>query len=218
MKLRTTTSRCAALTGMLAATAVLTAPHVMAAGAPVSAGPARSAVEAAGPRGGLGPLTELVIERIRFGDDVAAAKYGTDSPIEDPAREAQVLEQVRQQAGRAGVDPEVAVAFFRDQITASKIVQRGLFARWAAHPDEAPTTRPDLGRIREQLDRLTTALLDELEETARVRERPLACAAHLALARGAGAARHRLDGLHRHALTTATGSVCRAGGVTAPPV
>ena len=38
-----------------------------------------------------------------------------------------------------------------------------------AHPDEAPTTRPDLGQIRTELDRLTTALLGELKSTVDVR-------------------------------------------------
>ncbi|MFI7387295.1 chorismate mutase [Streptomyces sp. NPDC049813] len=204
------TGRCAALTGVLVATAVLTAPQVVAADVPARAGAAGATVEAAGPLGGLGPLTDLVIERLRVGDDVAASKYGTDAPIEDPAREEQVLEQVRQQAVLAGVAPEAAVAFFRDQITASKAVQRGLFARWTAHPGQAPTTRPDLDRIRERLDGLTTALLHELKETEGVRARPLACAAHLALASGVGAAGEQLDGLHRRALETATRSVCRA--------
>ncbi|MYR55181.1 gamma subclass chorismate mutase AroQ, partial [Streptomyces sp. SID625] len=125
-----------------------------------------------GPLGRLGPLTGLVIERIRVGDDVAAAKFGTGAPIEDPAREGRVLDQVRAQAAAAGLDPDAAVAFFRDQITASKITQRGLFARWTARPGEAPATRPDLGPIRERLDRLTRALLDELKDTERSRAEP----------------------------------------------
>lgn len=119
--------------------------------------------------GRLGALTDLVVERLRVSDDVAAAKFGTGSPIDDPAREQQVLDQVRQQAVALGLDPEQAAAFFRDQITASKVVQRGLFARWTVHPDETPTTRPDLGEIRTRLDRLTTDLLSELKDTVDVR-------------------------------------------------
>ncbi|PZG16923.1 chorismate mutase AroQ, gamma subclass [Nonomuraea aridisoli] len=166
------------------------------------------------PLGRLGPLTDVVIERIRVSDDVAASKFGTDSPIEDPVREEQVLQQVRRQADAAGVDPDAAVAFFRDQITASKVVQKGLFARWTAHPEEAPTTRPDLGQIREQLDQLTTDLLQELKNTEELRDKPVACTVQLALATGSGAVRERLDTLHRQALRVATQSVCRSNEPT----
>lgn len=72
---------------------------------------------------------------------MAASKFGTGSPIDDPAREQQVLGQVRDQATALGLDPEVAAVFFRDQITASKVVQRGLFDRWTAHPREEDHAR-----------------------------------------------------------------------------
>ncbi|GAA2332005.1 chorismate mutase [Streptomyces kunmingensis] len=221
MNLRHGVNRCAAITGMVVAAAVLTTPQVMAAGDPMNAEPASRTAGTAGTTeslGRLGPLTDLVIERIRVSDDVAASKYGTDSPIEDPKREAQVLEQVRQQADRAGVDPDAAAVFFRDQITASKLVQKGLFARWTAHPEEAPTTRPDLDRIRERLDQLTTALLQELKDTEHLRGEPVACTVQLVWAGATGAARERLDRLHRQALDTATESVCRSGEPTAQHV
>jgi chorismate mutase len=184
----------------------------MAAGAHTNAKPASST--SAEPLGKLGPLTALVVERIRVSDDVAASKFGTDSPIEDPVREAQVLEQVRKQADAAGVNSDTAVAFFRDQITASKVVQRGLFARWTAHPEEAPTTRPDLGQIRNRLDQLTTALLEEVKATEHLRDKPVACSVQLVLAGASGAALERLDTLHRQALRTATDRVCRPGEPT----
>ncbi|MFE0420021.1 chorismate mutase [Streptomyces tendae] len=210
MNLRTQTTRCAATLGLLVATSALTVPQAMAADAHVTTGPASGT--AAKPLGRLGPLTDLIIERILVSDDVAASKFGTDSPIEDPVREAQVLDSVRKQAEAAGVDADTAVAFFRDQITASKIVQRGLFARWTAHPEEAPTTRPDLGPIRSKLDQLTTALLAELKDTEQVRDKPVACGVQLTLASVSGAAVEHLDVLHRQALSTATDSVCHPGG------
>ncbi|MGW4529037.1 chorismate mutase [Amycolatopsis sp. NPDC004378] len=169
-----------------------------------------AALTANGSFGRLGPLTDLVVERLRVGDDVAAAKFGTDSPIDDPAREEQVLNQVRAQAAAIGLDPDAAAAFFRDQITASKVVQRGLFARWTAHPDEAPTTRPDLGRIRTRLDRLTTDLLTRLASTVDIRAERIPCGAQLVLATGSAVVLDRLDALHRQALGTAVHSVCAA--------
>ncbi|MET7787474.1 chorismate mutase [Streptomyces sp900116325] len=203
-------TRYAAITSFLGAATVLTAPQAVAADAPRNAESVSSTVGTAKPLGALGPLTDLVIQRIRVSDDVAASKFGTDSPIEDPVREAQVLEQVRTQAEAAGVNPDAAAAFFQDQITASKAVQKGLFARWTAHPEEAPTMRPDLGPIREQLDQLTTALLQELKHTQAWREKPVACTVQLALATGSGAVLERLDTLDRQALRTATHSVCRS--------
>lgn len=211
MNLRNHMTHYAAITGLLGAATVLTVPQAVAADAPAHAASISSTVGTAKPLGVLGPLTDLVIQRILVSDAVAASKFGTASPIEDPVREAQVLEQVRAQAEASGVNPDDAVAFFQDQITASKAVQKGLFARWTAHPEEAPTTRPDLGPIREQLDRLTTALLQELKDTQALREKPVACTVQLALATGSGAVLTHLDTLHHQALGTATHSVCRPG-------
>ncbi|RSD25062.1 chorismate mutase [Amycolatopsis eburnea] len=170
--------------------------------------PAPAALAASGSLGRLGALTDLVVERLRVGDDVAAAKFGTGSPIDDPAREEQVLNQVREQASALGLAPDAAAAFFRDQITASKVVQRGLFARWTAHPGQAPTTRPDLGEIRTQLDRLTTELLAQLKATVDVRAGRIPCTVQLKLANGSAVVLDRLDALHRQALGIAVHSVC----------
>lgn len=183
-----------------------------AAGAQENAEPSNDAIKSGRSLGGLGQLTDLVIQRLRVSDDVAAAKFGTGSPIDDPAREQRVLEQVRNQAGALGLDPVSATAFFQDQITASKVVQKGLVARWSAHPEEAPTTCPDLGQIRTRLDQLTTDLLRELKATVRLREEPTACTVQLAVAAGSGAVLERLDTLHREVLPGAVHSVCAAPG------
>ncbi|WP_020659628.1 chorismate mutase [Amycolatopsis benzoatilytica] len=204
MNARNKTARGIAVAALtVAATVTLTAAPAIA--APASALYAPAASHAIGR---LGPLVGLVVERLQVSDDVAAAKFGTGSPIDDPAREQQVLDQVRKQATALGLDPDAAAAFFRDQITASKTVQRGLFARWTAHPDQAPTTRPDLGQIRIRLDRLTTELLAQLKSTARFRAEPIGCTVQLALAAGSATVLDRLDGLHRRALGTAVHSVC----------
>jgi chorismate mutase len=199
-----------AATALVVGVTGVTVPPADAASAPMNAEPANDAPLPGTSLGRLGRLTDLVIQRLRVSDDVAAAKFGTDSPIDDPAREQQVLEQVRKQAGDLGLDPVSATAFFQDQITASKVVQKGLFARWTAHPDEAPTTRPDLGQIRTRLDQLTTDLLRELKATVRLRDDPTACTVQLAVAVGSGAMLERLDALHRRALTGAVRSVCTA--------
>jgi len=156
-------------------------------------------------------LAALVVERLLVTDGVAASKFRTGAPVDDPAREARVLEQVRTEADAVGADPDVAVAFFRNQIAASKVVQQGLLARWSEHPDAAPATRPDLDQVRERLDRLTTGLLRELAAVSRLHEDPGVRAARLARAGRSHAA--RLDPLHRRALGAATRTGC-GGPVT----
>jgi chorismate mutase len=158
--------------------------------------------------GPLGPLVDLALQRALVGDQVAASKFGTDKPIDDPAREQQELAQVRQDAVRLGIDPDATVAFFQDQITASKVVQRGLFARWTAHPDLAPTTKPDLSQIRTQLDRLTTEIMRQLVGTQAIRQTNGVCQIQLTVAHISSAALNHLDGLHRRALSVALRSVC----------
>jgi chorismate mutase len=158
--------------------------------------------------GELGPLTDLAIQRLLVSDQVAAAKFGTGQSIDDPAREQQELDQVRQDAMSLGIDPAATVQFFQDQITASKMVQEGLFKRWTAHPAEAPTTRPDLGTIRQQLDQITTEILQQLVSTQDIRHQTAACHVQLAEAKGSGETLNHFDGLHRHALEAALKSVC----------
>lgn len=156
----------------------------------------------------LEALTELVIQRILVGDDVAASKYFSGKPVDDPVREQQILDSVRASAVQLGIDPDSTAAFFRAQIEASKVVQRGLLAYWAAHPDKAPTSGPDLNVIREKLDALTTQLLAELVRVDDLRGSGLRCDISLAIANATGAAHHHLDLLHRRALRTASTATC----------
>jgi chorismate mutase len=153
-------------------------------------------------------LSELMIQRILIGDDVAASKYFSGKPVDDPVREQQILDSVRASAVQLGIDPDSTAAFFRPQIEASKVVQRGLLAYWAAHPSKAPTAGPDLNVIREKLDTLTTQLLAELVRVDDLRSSGLRCTISLVVADATGAAQHHLDQLHRQALRTASATVC----------
>ncbi|MER7243483.1 gamma subclass chorismate mutase AroQ [Kribbella sp. NPDC000426] len=153
-------------------------------------------------------LTELMIQRILIGDDVAASKYFSGKPVDDPVREQQILDSVRQSAVQLGIDPDATAAFFQAQIDASKVVQRGLLAYWAAHPDKAPTSGPDLNVIREKLDALTTQLLAELVRVDHLRQTGLRCDISLVVSTATGDIRHHLDALHRQAVRTASATVC----------
>lgn len=159
--------------------------------------------------GPLGTLTELAIRRLLVSDQVAAAKFGTGQPVDDPAREQRELNQVRQDATTRGIDPDAAMAFFQDQIIASKVVQKGLFQRWTAHPEQAPTTRPDLGQIRHQLDEITTGIMQQLMATKAVRQASPPRQVRQPEALVSEAALNHLDDLHQRALSVALQSVWR---------
>ena len=124
----------------------------------IVAAPAAHAEDGGWPaRESLVPLTDAAAERVQVADLVAAAKFGTPAPIDDPAREQVVLNTVRTLSVQMGIDPEVSVAIFADQIEANKQVQRGLYVLWTAHPEQAPTERPDLVKVvRPILDRITS--------------------------------------------------------------
>lgn len=170
--------------------------------------PAAEAVATAhSPYGQLRPLAELSAERLATGDLVAAAKWGTDSPIDDPAREREVLNAVAEQARQQGADPAATVRVFRDQIEANKIVQRGLHRRWDANPGQAPTERPDLQQVRKEINRINGALVGALAGSPHARSAPY-CAPLLTAAAAKERHERHLDGLHTVALARSLRSVC----------
>ncbi|MEU5161335.1 gamma subclass chorismate mutase AroQ [Streptomyces sp. NPDC020875] len=213
---RTRTRTAAARRGSvrLALSAVVAAGALAAGTAPASARPAAAPVPTtasasvpASAYGQLLTLTRLSAERLATADRVAAAKWGTDSPIDDPAREQIVLDSVRQQAEAAGADPEATVAIFRDQIEANKLVQRELHRQWTEDPSKAPTERPDLTEIRKEINRVNTELVRAVAASDRARS-ARSCLGALAVT--AVHVRHekQLDRLHTLALVRAVPSVC----------
>ncbi|MFB7560465.1 chorismate mutase [Streptomyces brevispora] len=161
----------------------------------------------------LHSIAALSAECITTADLVAAAKWGTGSPIDDPTREQQVLDAVAAQAQQLGADPDEVRQVFRDQIEANKIVQRGLYQRWTAHPDQAPTTRPDLGVVRQEINRINKELVQALADTASDRA-GFFCRPELALAATQVHYDSHLDGLHTKALARSLRSVCTDNQVT----
>ncbi|MDA3649170.1 chorismate mutase [Saccharopolyspora indica] len=155
--------------------------------------------------GSLDPLLQAAAERVATADQVAAAKWGTGQPIDDPAREQQVLDAVARKSAELGLDPAAAKRVFRDQIEANKVVQHALHDYWAANPDEQPTERPDLGEVRPVIDRLNNEILLELRDTRQLREHP-SCNGRLA--GSFNRTRAELDHLHTTGLARAIPSLC----------
>jgi chorismate mutase len=169
-----------------------------------------ASVPAAGVRAAHEPLLALVdlaAQRMQVADAVAASKWGTDAPIEDPVREQAVLASAATKSAQLGIDPAVSAQVFTDQIEASKAIQYALYSRWSAHPDQAPSVRPDLGQIRPVLDRITDELLVQLKATQELRA-DRACAARLSSARHRVEQIRALDQVHENALDRALASLC----------
>lgn len=108
-------------------------------------------------------LIELAAERLVLGADVAAVKFASGRRIDDSAREQEILNWVAARLNGAAPGHEIGLAFFRDQIAASKVVQRGLHARWRDHPRERPPRWRDLAaEIRPELDAINEDMLSLL--------------------------------------------------------
>jgi chorismate mutase len=155
----------------------------------------------------LEPIALAVSLRLATADAVAAAKWGTPSPIDDPAREAQVLGAVASQAADEGLSAGRVQQIFRDQIEANKEVQRALFGWWSVAPGAAPTVRPGLTQVRPVIDRQNLDILLQLREQEAVLAGP-GCVPALVDAAVAVAAEQRLDPLHQATLARALVSIC----------
>ncbi|MFF4532339.1 gamma subclass chorismate mutase AroQ [Streptomyces sp. NPDC001407] len=108
-------------------------------------------------------LVRLAAERIATADSVAAAKWGTEQPVDDPVAEKAVLDAMDTRAARLGVDREVVRRVFEDQIEAGKAVQRALHERWEEDSELLPALRPDLAKqVDPVLDRLGGQLLEAI--------------------------------------------------------
>jgi cyclohexadienyl dehydratase len=103
-------------------------------------------------------LVDLIARRFAFMPLVAALKAQQNVPIEDPAREREVLAEVAAGARREGLPERAAVELFALQIELSKAVQRR----------QREPSALDLGRhIRPALSRLGGRILAALVEARR---------------------------------------------------
>jgi chorismate mutase len=120
-------------------------------------------------------LLRLIDERLRISDLVAQAKWNSGAPIEDVAREGQVVEAFVTRSRESGLDSSIALPFMRAQIEASKVRQRALFREWRERRQPPFAKPPDLvEEIRPRLDALTFKLRDALLRSSPLEARLLA--------------------------------------------
>ncbi|MGP3691413.1 chorismate mutase [Streptomyces sp. IBSNAI002] len=158
---------------------------------------------------GLTELVRAAAQRLLTADQVAAAKWISGAPIDDPDREQEVLDAMDAEAVRLGIDRHLVQRIFRDQIEASKCVQHHLHDRWRTHSAEGPAMAPDLGAVREEINRLNTCLLLTGRDAQALLSGPR-CAARREHARLAVARDLRLPPVHTRALHRALTSLCIA--------
>ncbi|SEM71709.1 chorismate mutase [Streptacidiphilus jiangxiensis] len=188
-------------------TATLTGAALLLTGAVSAVGLGAGAASAAPRTTALAVIADLSAQRVEVADQVAAAKYGTGSPIDDPAREAIVIADAEQQATALGIDPAAVGRIFRDQIEASKVVQRALFAEWDADPSLVPTTKPSLATIRAELNTIDAELVQAIA-TAQPGIHAPSCGGLLTAATVHARHAQGLDTLHFAALLRSLPSVC----------
>lgn len=181
------------LVGLIAAATLLVAP------------PLAGAAPVASPT--LTGLTEAIAGRLALADTVAATKWASGAAIDDPAREQVVLDTVSQLATDRGLDPAYVRGVFRNQIEASKTVQRGLFAQWRLPGQTAPPATSDLGPVRTAINEFTVAIVDQLAAAGEL-VTSFRCPPELITATGRTAADFGFDPLHTGALIQAGSSVC----------
>jgi chorismate mutase-like protein len=128
----------------------------------------------------LDALVVLIAKRLTLGTDVAAAKFLDETRIDDPVREKQILDWVANRSTGGSLGRETAVAFFRDQIVANKILQRGLHNYWRAYPDDFPVRRRDLiEEIRPQLNTVNKHMMLLLLSIPHLSRDQLTASSHL---------------------------------------
>lgn len=155
----------------------------------------------------LQPLLATMNERLNISELVALNKWDSGKPVQDNAREAQVIANARKQAAERKLDPDDVADLIAAQIEASKLLQYSRLAQWQAAHKAPDTPRPDLNNdIRPKLDNLQNLLLKQYTDFLPYRKDPN-CPQWLATERSALIK----DDLHDQALIRATGELCVVG-------
>jgi chorismate mutase len=155
-------------------------------------------------------LVETSARRLVLAKQVALAKWDSQAPVEDTAREADVITAAIKDGESRGLDRTSVSHFLAAQIEANKLVQYVLLADWR-RAGSVPAHRPiNLATtIRPKLDRLQKELVRELADTVTVRA-SATCRADTAKAVGKYLAgpKHDAGSLQEIALDRAMAATC----------
>ena len=152
-------------------------------------------------------LVDTASQRLLTADPVAAVKWVKGGSLEDPARVAQVLDNVGADARDRGVDEAFVRRAFENQIHATEGIQYARFGQWKLDPAAAPTGAPDLAESRTAIDGFNRIMVDEMAAQRGVLQ-GAGCTTALNEARDDVIADRGLDPLYRQALDFATHTYC----------
>lgn len=111
-------------------------------------------------------LVNLIARRMELMESVARWKWQHGRAIEDPDREAALLQSLATKAKERDLDPDFVQAFFEAQIAAAKGVQQFWFERWDRDKPPVGEPVPDLlAEVRPQLSALSEELLGVLADS-----------------------------------------------------
>ncbi|SNV55309.1 chorismate mutase [Mycolicibacter terrae] len=156
------------------------------------------------------PLAELVdaaAQRLQVADDVAASKWLTTAPIEDPARVQQQLTALVAAAQADHLDADYVRRVFTDQIGATEAAEHYRFAQWKLDPAAAPAAAPGLAVSRARIDGFNHVMLTQIGLRWEQLHAP-DCDARLDEATRDVSVARQLDPFYRQALTAATREYC----------
>lgn len=110
-------------------------------------------------------LPKLMADRLAWVDEVACVKQARSLPVDDPKREAELLNAMEKRAVAMDIPASAIRAFFTGQIDAAKHLQR----EWinTHHTPLSSTTDPlpDLAKtIRPALDEISTRMIEALKK------------------------------------------------------
>jgi cyclohexadienyl dehydratase len=107
-------------------------------------------------------VLDLVEARLEVMEPVAASKWLSRSPVQDPAREQAVLDEARSLAVPMGLSPEPVREFFALQIQFGRARQQALHDQWRKSGCTPCAVPPDLELLRGRIDRINRELLDAI--------------------------------------------------------
>ncbi|WP_051711179.1 gamma subclass chorismate mutase AroQ [Andreprevotia chitinilytica] len=128
-------------------------------------------------QGGPEQIVKLCVARLQLAEPVARAKWGHDgagdAAIQDRAREATVIQSVKQLSKPLALDENYVAAVFNDQIEANKQLQASIMQHWREDGGPGEGTIPDLARdVRPKIDLLNRQIVATLAENAPLLHQP----------------------------------------------
>lgn len=110
-------------------------------------------------------LPKLMADRLAWMDEVARVKQARSLPINDPKREAELLDTMEARALALDLPSSAVRAFFTGQMNAAKQLQLEWIASHTSPPSSATEPLPDLAKtIRPALDEIGTRMLEALKK------------------------------------------------------